>query len=232
MAPPESLSERLIAALPAGSDTLFNPWRQHCQFDAQGNGPDARRRRLAMHLDCSPRFILVGEAPGYQGARYFGVAFTSERLVLEGAIPRVPQGRSRLSSRDRPFSEPSATIVWRQLYRLGIAESTVLWNALQLHPMKPGNPWSNRTPTDAELRGGERALRLLLEVFPAATVLCVGRKAEQLLADMRVASAGTLRHPANGGATQFAEGLAAAVAAESSTSSKVASRACNPNTPS
>jgi hypothetical protein len=31
--------------------------------------------------------------------------------------------------RGNPFSEPSATIVWSALYRLQIAEETLLWNA-------------------------------------------------------------------------------------------------------
>jgi uracil-DNA glycosylase len=197
----------LVDTLPAGRSGLFNPWKDRCPHDAEGNGPEARLQRLALHLDCEPEFILTGEAPGYQGCRYSGIAFTSERLLGEGAIPRIAALPERLSTRRLPFSEPSATIVWKTLYRLGIAERTILWNAMQLHPHRRDELWSNRTPTPEEIGLGEPALRMLIEAFPKAKVVAVGKKAEGLLGDMGIKVAGAVRHPANGGATEFASGL-------------------------
>ncbi len=162
---------------------------------------------LAAHLDTYPEFILCGEAPGHLGCRHSGIAFTSERLLLEGVIPRVTRADRRLTSLPRPLSEPSATIVWKTLYRLGIAEKTLLWNALQLHPYQPGNWRSNRTPTPAEIALGEPALRMLVEAFPFAKIVAVGKKAEGLLRSIGVEPAATVRHPANGGATAFAGGM-------------------------
>jgi|GEM_PF-4935446 hypothetical protein len=133
--PDTSLATQLIETLPVGLPGLFNPWQDHCPHDANTNGPVEKRERLGRHLDCDPTLILVGEAPGYQGCRYSGIAFTSERLLIEGVIPRIPALPQRLSTRRLPFSEPSATIVWKTLFRLGIAERTILWNALQLHPL-------------------------------------------------------------------------------------------------
>ncbi len=202
-----SLAESLVATLPSGRAGLFNPWRDHCPHDAEGNGPEQKLARLALHLDCEPQFILAGEAPGYQGCRYSGIAFTSERLLGEGAIPRIVAPSGRLSTRRLPFSEPSATIVWKTLYRLGIAERTLLWNAMQLHPYRADNLWSNRTPTPDEIKLGEPALRMLVDAFPHARIVAVGKKAEGLLHEMGIATAGAVRHPANGGATQFAAGL-------------------------
>jgi hypothetical protein len=202
------LASRLVDTLPSGLSGLFNPWKECCPHDAEGNGPAEKLVRLAHHLDCNPEFILAGEAPGYAGCRYSGIAFTSERLLGEGAIPRIPALAGRLSSRRLPFSEPSATIVWKTLYRLGIAERTILWNALQLHPHRPGELWSNRTPTPSEISLGEPALRLLIEAFPGARIIAVGKKAEGLLQGMGVPTAGAVRHPANGGATEFSAGLA------------------------
>lgn len=202
-----SLADRLVATLPPGRAGLFNPWRDHCLHDAAGNGPEQKLERLARHLDCEPQFILAGEAPGYQGCRYSGIAFTSERLLGEGVIPRIAAPSGRLSIRRLPFSEPSATIVWKTLYRLGIAERTILWNAMQLHPYRADNLWSNRTPTPDEIKLGEPALRMLAETFPHARIVAVGKKAEGLLHEMGIATAGAVRHPANGGATQFAAGL-------------------------
>lgn len=205
------LAERLTETLPSGLPGLFNPWKDRCAFDCDSRAPSAKLERLARHLDCDPMLILVGEAPGYQGCRYSGVAFTSERLLLEGAIPRIPQLTKRLSSRRLPFSEPSATIVWRTLNNLGIAERTILWNALQLHPHREHSPWTNRTPTPRELALGASALSLLLAAFPAAGVVAIGRKAEFLMQSRGIAPLATVRHPANGGATAFAGGLSALV---------------------
>jgi uracil-DNA glycosylase len=202
-----SLARSLVETLPSGVCGLFNPWRDHCPHDAAGNGPAEKLDRLALHLDCDPKFILAGEAPGYQGCRYSGIAFTSERLLGEGAIPRIPVLAGRLSTRRLPFSEPSATIVWKTLYRLGIEEHTILWNAMQLHPYRPDNLWSNRTPTPAEIGLGEPALRMLIAAFPAARIVAVGKKSEGLLREMGIPIAGSVRHPANGGATEFAAGL-------------------------
>ena len=205
--PKLSLANRLVETLPSGRLGLFNPWRDRCPHDAVGNDPAGKLDRLARHLDCDPEFILAGEAPGYQGCRYSGIAFTSERLLGEGAIPRIPVLTGRLSTRKLPFSEPSATIVWKTLYRLGIEQRTILWNAMQLHPYRPDTLWSNRTPTPEEIRLGEPALRILLETFPAARIIAVGKKSEGLLLEMGIPIAGSVRHPANGGATKFAAGL-------------------------
>jgi uracil-DNA glycosylase len=202
-----SLAKQLSDAVPTGLHGTFHPWKERCVRDADGNGPAERLKRLSAHLECEARWILVGEAPGYQGCRYSGIAFTSERLLLEGAIPRVGRPPARLSTRDKPFSEPSATVVWKALYRAGIAETTVLWNALQLHPFAPSDIWSNRTPTPRELELGAPALQMVVRAFPRARVIAVGKKAEHLLASAGVAVHASVRHPANGGATAFTEGV-------------------------
>lgn len=200
-------ADRLIKTLPSGIPGLFNPWVDLCPEDESWNGPEAKRDRLAAHLDCSPDFILCGEAPGYQGCRHSGIAFTSERLLMEGSVPRLPAVKDRLTKRERPYSEPSATIVWKTLYRLGIAEKTILWNAVQLHPYRPGVFNSNRTPAPAEVALGVPAMRMLVEAFPSARIVAVGKKAEGLLSSLGISLAATVRHPANGGALAFSKGL-------------------------
>jgi uracil-DNA glycosylase len=205
----KALAEKLVATLPAGLPSLFNPWVDSCPGDTEWNGPEARLERLAAHLACEPEFLVVGEASGYLGMRRAAIAFTSERLLLEGAIPRVAAPAGRLTTRRLPYSEPSATIVWKTLRQLGIAERTVLWNALPMHPFKPDNVESNRTPTDAELMQGAPAMRLLADAFPRARIVAVGRKSESLLQAMGLQPAAQVRHPANGGASAFAAGMAA-----------------------
>ena len=214
------LAKLLTDTLPSGLPTLFNPWRDHCTDDEPCNGPDAKLGRLAAHLDCDPEFILCGEAAGYLGCRHSGIAFTSERLLLRGEIPRISPMSHRLTIRALPYSEPSATIVWKALYNLSIEKRTILWNALQMHPHTPGNKQSNRTPTFAEIEIGKPALQMLVDEFPSAKVVAVGKKAKGLLDSMGIVSAATVRHPANGGATAFAQELELLVGGRARTNSK------------
>ena len=127
---------------------------------------------------------------------------------MEGVIPRLSPLRGRLSTRETSFTETSATIVWKTLYQLRLQDEVVLWNALQMHPHRPGEPWSNRTPTKAELVHGRAGLKLLIEAFPAARLVAIGKKAAELLEEAGVEVAATVRHPANGGAREFADGMA------------------------
>lgn len=195
---------RLLQQATAGD--VFNPWSQRDPItDLYQDAAAARRSRLLAHLDCDAGFVLIGEAAGYQGAKVSGLAFTSERLLLEGAIPRARLD-GRLTSRPRPWSEPSATTVWGTLHRLGIADRTVLWNAYPWHPHKPGQRHSNRTPTRTERQTGVPVLQALLALFPRAQVLAVGRNAEASLAELGM-PAPALRHPSMGGAALFAAHL-------------------------
>lgn len=186
---------------------VFNPWlRSDAATDLPGDAAGARVARLRAHLDTHARVLLIGEAAGYQGCKVSGIAFTSERLLIEGCIPRVALAQPRLTSRARPWSEPSATTVWKTLHALGIAERTVLWNAYPWHPHKPSALHSNRTPTRTERLAGVPVLHALLRLFPDAHVFAVGRNAEASLAELGV-TAQALRHPSMGGAALFASQL-------------------------
>lgn len=186
----------------------FNPWREHNDDDLRDDAANARVCRLRSHLSCEdPKLLLVGEAPGYLGARVSGLAFTSERLLFEGTVPRLEnQAQQRISSRERPYSEPSATIVWSEAYKLGIANELLLWNAFPYHPYKD-SPTSNRAPTRLELDFGLSVLdELILLVQPRALV-AVGRNAERSIATLGHAFT-AIRHPSMGGAPAFRDGLA------------------------
>jgi uracil-DNA glycosylase len=197
-----------ILASRKASDRTFNPWRDVCRYDLAADGPAARRRRLEAHLTCEARILLVGEAPGYQGARYSGIPFTSERLLTERGIPRV--GRTaRFTNRTRSFTEPSATIVWGYLEHIGIAHTAVLWNAFPFHPYR-GEPLTNRTPDRSEVSEQLEILGDLLALYPDAAIAAVGNVADALLT--RIAGKRLrvkLRHPARGGARLFGTQLAA-----------------------
>ena len=151
-------------------------------FNFYADGPRAPllRERLERYLDerAGAAWILVGEAPGYRGARVSGIPFTSERQ-LTGKGP----------------AEASATMVGRVLDRLDATEAVLLWNAVPTHP---GDESSNRRPTRAEVAGGLEFARRLAR---GRRVVAVGRVAHAALGGAYV------RHPSHGGAAEFERGL-------------------------
>lgn len=186
--------------------SIYNQFAQQDEMDLDPRAAAGRCERLSRHLDIDPKLILIAEAAGYQGCRYSGVTFTSERLISEGQIPRTtPQ---RLTTRSRPWSEPSATIVWSALYRLGLVDQVIMWNTLPFHPHKPGSPLTNRTPTDQEIdKHGLPYMEILAREFRGTPLVAVGKKAEGLMAKLGIKPAACVRHPANGGARQFFDQL-------------------------
>ncbi|HET7137781.1 MAG TPA: uracil-DNA glycosylase [Gaiellaceae bacterium] len=170
-----SLIDRLVAAR-IGRTT---------NFYREGAGAVVRRDRLAAYLDArgDASILLVGEAPGYRGARVSGLPFTSERQ-LTGAGP----------------AEATATIVQRVLAELGVKEDVLLWNVVPTHP---GNQSSNRPPTRAEVEAGRVFAD---ELARGRRVVAVGRIAHAALGGAYV------RHPSHGGAREFASALRALIA--------------------
>ena len=193
---------------------VFNPWAERDPLDTadaagpSGSGPDGRLSRLKAHFATSPALVLLGEASGYQGCHFSGMPFTNEKLLLEGRIPRV-RVTARLTTRPRPWCEPSATVVWGTLQMLGLAERTVLWNAFAWHPFKPGDPYSNRAPSRGELEAGREVLDGVLGSFAGAKVVAVGKVGERTLRGLGREPYATLRHPSMGGANEFRAGLTA-----------------------
>lgn len=203
-------SELLDALTSFESPVVFNPWSEQDSLDLHwGSGADAEMRmeRLQQHFDCDPLFILIGEAPGYQGCHFSGVPFTNEKLIMQGKVPRVSIEYGRITTRELPWCEPSATIVWRVLHELGIADRVVMWNAFAWHPHRQGEPYSNRAPSRAELDAGLPVLRAVLDHFTGVPVVPVGRVAEVTLSALGIKTRPGIRHPANGGAGKFRSGL-------------------------
>jgi len=151
-------------------------------FYRDGDGAALRRERLTAYLvqRAEAAFLLVGEAPGYRGARVSGIPFTSERQ-LTGAGP----------------AEATATIVRTTLSELGLEDDVLCWNLVPTHP---GTTSSNRRPTRREIAAGRAFLD---ELARGRRVIPVGRMAQRELGGPYV------RHPSHGGAADFRASLSA-----------------------
>jgi len=179
--------------------TTFNQFRE--------TGPDdvadapairlANLRRYLMERDHAD-VLAVGEAAGYQGMRWSGIAFTSEFDLLRWGDPY-----RRSSRRPRPWKEPSGTIVHGILDELGAERRVILWNTIPTHPHLPGQPLSNRRPTRPEIMAGLLYAEQLIDILRPRLVVGVGRIAADTLGKRAV----YVRHPAQSGATAFRAGM-------------------------
>jgi hypothetical protein len=197
---------------------VFNPWRDvDLAYDCTPQAAAIRCAQLTAYLserlDCV-QTVLIAEAPGYQGARFSGMAMTSERILLGNHAAVHPEhvfaGMAQRTSRAdttrggaQGMNEPTATVVWSHLLQAGYApRSFVLWNTFAFHPHHDGEPMSNRTPTPSEVATAASMLHQFLNLFPNAKVIALGRIAERTLHDLGLL-ASAVRHPSMGGAAQF-----------------------------
>lgn len=188
------------------AENIFNPWGESDPLDVGPHVVDQRVRLLEKHFsNPNPRYLLIGEAPGYRGCHFSGVPFTSEaELLLRGQI------KLRLTTRKLPWAEASTTIMWTTLRRWNIADKVVMWNAYPFHPFKPYQPTTNRAPTAAELKATtDDFLWQVLCMFPAAIRICVGKSAERALKTVApwAPDCSCVRHPSMGGAQGFSDQL-------------------------
>jgi len=213
---------RLLKKSPSG--TVFNPWWEvDKENDIGRNSPAIRRNQLRAYLQKRLRkahIAVIGEAVGYRGGHFSGIPMTSERLLL-GRSKTVrlksndfffdinPRRTSKPEKCPDGFSEPTATIVWGALLRLGLKpDQFVLWNAFPWHSFDPRRGMlSNRTPKKSEQVAGLPVLKAFLELFSCDQVVALGKIAAAQLEELNV-NAHCVRHPASGGARLFRHQIA------------------------
>jgi hypothetical protein len=167
-------------------------------------------RYLALLAAERPTTILVAEAPGWRGATITGIPFFSirELTTRPGLITADPDGDGFAQPADPPAVwEASASFVWKALAAWP-RPLPVAWPVYPHHPFVPGDRLTNRTPRPAEVRAGAPVALELVAALGIKQVVAVGRKAQGALALAGV-EAHPVRHPAQGGATEFAAGMAA-----------------------
>jgi len=208
---------RLLKKSPSGA--VFNPWWEtDKQNDIGGNAPVIRRKQLAAYLRKrigKAKLVVIGEALGYRGGHFSGIPMTSERILLgkkkddgikpEEVCPGIELRRtSKAQKCPDGFSEPTATIVWTSLLRLGLKpEQFVLWNAFPWHSFDQRcGMLSNRMPARKERAAGLSVLKTFLDLFPCEEIVALGNVAASQLKELNVESH-RVRHPASGGAKLF-----------------------------
>ena len=210
---------RLLNVSPSGA--VFNPWWEvDEQNDVGYNAPAIRRNQLRAYLEerlGKSKVAIIGEALGYRGGHFSGIPMTSERILLgkkkgsgielEHVFSSIkPRRTSKPKSCPDGFSEPTATIVWSTLLRLGLKpQQFVLWNAFPWHSFDPRRGMlSNRMPNKSERSAGLAVLKAFLDLFPCDEIVALGNVAVSQLKEMNVECQG-VRHPASGGAKLFRE---------------------------
>src|SRR5215471_6637682 len=181
---------RMLRQSPPGA--VFNPWWQiDEENDISSHSPAIRRKHLAVYFSerlGKARVAIVGEALGYRGGHFSGIPMTSERMLL-GRNKKVQLRSSDFLSGMRPrrtskpdkcgdgFSEPTATIVWGTLLRLGLKpDEFVLWNAFPWHSFDSSRGLlSNRMPNKSEQLSGRPVLKAFLELFPSERIMALGK---------------------------------------------------------
>ena len=211
----------LLKRSPPGA--VFNPgWQVDKQNDIGRNAPAIRRKHLRAYLHRrldKVQLVVIGEALGYRGGHFSGIPMTSERILLGkkenvGIKPDHVFSSFKASRTSKPeqcpdgFSEPTATIVWGSLLRLGLKpEEFVLWNAFPWHSFNPRRGLlSNRMPNKSERSDGLSVLSAFLDLFPCEEVVALGNIAASQLQTLNVESH-RVRHPASGGAKLFRQGI-------------------------
>jgi hypothetical protein len=213
---------RLLKKSPPGA--VFNPWWEvDKQNDISPNSPGIRRKQLRAYF-CerlgNARLAVIGESLGYRGGHFSGIAMTSERLLL-GRSKKVrlrsndffsdihPRRASKTEKCPDGFSEPTATIVWGTLLRLGPKpDQFVLWNAFPWHSFdRRRGMLSNRMPKKSEQAAGLPVLKSFLSLFPCEEIIALGNVAAAQLQQLGV-NAHCVRHPASGGAKLFRQQIA------------------------
>jgi hypothetical protein len=228
---------QLLKASPSGA--VFNPWWQvDRQNDIARTAPMIRRQQLTAYLQQRlgrAKIVVIGEALGYRGGHFTGIAMTSERILLGkqatiaaalsehrnrvgdgGRRPPLqilssvePRRTSKPSVCAHGFSEPTATIVWGALLKIGLPpDEFVIWNAFPWHSFDPRRGMlSNRMPNKSEQLCGRAVLNAFLGLFPCQQIVALGKIAAAQLEQLGV-KARCVRHPASGGARLFREQIA------------------------
>lgn len=210
------------------SSNVYNPWRDFDGiYDIGEEAPKIRCTQLENYLELRvphAKYIFVGEALGFQGGHFSGIAMTSERILLDNHKNKniqpslVINCQARRTSNPKHigikktqsktgYNEPTATIVWESIIdNKKSPTDVILWNIFPFHPHKT-DLLTNRTPSDSELGEGIRYLNMLRGLVQNAKIITIGLKSHDTLSYFGI-NHYSVPHPANGGANDYRKQIA------------------------
>jgi uracil-DNA glycosylase len=201
------LLERSLFSKPSrgtNARPVFNLYKETNLKIEQVDGAKIRRANLYNYLVSflePPSVLIVGEAPGWRGCRFSGVPFTSESQLQSASLPFTGNPSSL---RPKPYREASATIFWRVM--AAYHPRFLVWNCVPFHLYRPGEPLSNRRPSNREIARYLPFLAHLISLLQPRRVAAVGRCAQWALNSISIPAL-PLRHPSHGGAVEFEQGI-------------------------
>lgn len=157
---------------------LFNQYAVEVPGLDRPGGAAARcdNLRVCLEAGVGVQLALIGEAPSAHGARFSGIAFTSERCLPPA------QRTSADGLKKDGFAEHFATVLRGAMEAAGMdPASVVLWNAVPFHPARADDPLRNRRPTVDELALGRRWLDRFLVLMQPEVVIGLGQSSRRVL---------------------------------------------------
>lgn len=158
---------------------------------------DNLKKYLTYYMHNPPKYILIGEAPGYKGCAKSGIPFTSQYIISN--VDFFKSNFQLLGGEDK---ERTSTIMWN--FFKSVQVYPLLWNAFPFHPHNINSKKYNRKPNMVELKEGLEYINILKGIFPSSELIAVGNVANESLQSLGL-KFNKVRHPSFGGAAQFKE---------------------------
>lgn len=186
---------------------VFNPYADTCEVHDRSNAAAMRRRGLRTLLTAAQAIgidtIWMGRDLGYRGGRRTGLALTDEMQLMQ--FPSIyPGAEPEKATLGPAVAERTAAEIWAVLAQLDLPP--LLWNVFPFHPHEPGNAFTNRKFTAAELRVADGLNRQLIAWLGIRRIIAIGQDAAHYAAQFGV-QVECVRHPSYGGVTEFRDGI-------------------------
>ena len=173
------------------SKYIFNPWADFDENDIE-KANEVRCQNLESYLINieNPKYILIAESPS-KGARYTGIAMTSEKVIKEYKLPF--QYTSANYKRYKK-GESTANKVWNEIHKSD--NNFAFWNAFAFNIHMQRNKWFE-TPLKEELIQNKQILNEFINLYPNARIIALGTTAELALNIIGINNIECVRHPSN-----------------------------------
>lgn len=181
---------------------IFNPWTQADDSDVE-NAYEIRCNNLRQYLIDKENadYILIAESPS-KGARYTGIAMTSEKVIKDCGLP---YGFTSSNHKKYKKGEITANKVWHEIIKS--KKTFALWNAFAFNIHMCENRWFE-TPMTEELNANKYLLENFIKLFPNAKIIALGDTAKKALDILKIHDADCVRHPSNDFKNEFPKQIA------------------------